>query len=585
MTQTLNTTRKDRASFEGRVALTLIGLLGVLPFIQWKHYYPITDFYTEWVAALLGFSAVIFYFRMLSELPVIATVPLLMIALVWLQYGIGLIDYAEHAALISLYLLWGALLITLGHAISRTIGLDRVVRSSAWFILVGGILSGIAAIMQHYRIPSFIDHFITPDASATVYGNLAQQNHFSDYVSIAIASLLYLVASKRLARIAALPIGAFLLFVLALSGSRSAWLYLAALSVLGAITGKKEQNSVLLYSALLLIPAFLVMQFLPHLHLISGHGAVTSGQRLLAKDSGIRLYLWREAWMMFRNAPILGVGFGQFAWHHFQYGPYFNDDRITGLYSNSHDLIMNLLAETGILGTLIVVGGIFLWARRIDMLWDSNALWIFSLLSVFALHSLDEYPLWYAQFFGLCMLLMGMAESRALRIPFFQATLAFILVLGSYFLVGLMRDYRELEGLLFPAYQSGKPPLAPAVLYDRLSHFREGTLLRPYVDFPMADMMRIDSVDLDKKLALSQRVVRYSPSGMTVYRGAAFLALAGMKKQAKEEVERASCSDPDLLIEAGKLYLSLAKSEPKAFMPLVVEVGYRIREREVKKSE
>lgn len=581
----MSTMGKGRAGFEDRAVLILIGLLGVLPFIQWKHYYPITDFYTEWVAGLLGFCAVLSYFRRLDELPVIAVVPLLMIALVWLQYGIGLIDYAEHAVLVSLYLLWGALLITLGHAIRRTIGMDRVVRSTAWFILVGGVLSGIAAIMQHYRIQSFIDHFITPDSSATVYGNLAQQNHFSDYISIALASLLYLVASKRLARLAAIPIGAFLLFVLALSGSRSAWLYLGALSVLGAITGKREQNSVLLYSALLLIPAFLAMQFLPHLHLISGHGAVTSGQRLLTKDSGIRLYLWREAWMMFRNAPILGVGFGQFAWHHFQYGPLFNDSRITGFYSNSHDLIMNLLAETGIAGTSIVVGGVYLWARRTAMAWDRHALWIFSLLSIFALHSLDEYPLWYAQFLGLCMLLMGMAESRALRIPFLQVALAVTLVLGSYVLVGLMRDYRELEGLLFPDYQSGKPPLAPAALYDRLSHFRRGTLLRPYVDFPIADMMQINSVDLDRKLALSRRVVRYSPSGMIVYRGAAFLAMAGMKKQAVQEVERASCSDPDLLVEAGKLYLSLAKSEPKAFMPLVVEVGDRIRAREIRNSK
>ncbi len=561
------------------IALILLGLMGMLPFLQWKHYYPLTDFYTEWVAALLGFCALLSAFRILHEIPRIAFVPLLLIVLVWLQYALGMIGYIQHAALVSLYLLWGALLAMLGYALKREIGLQKIIPVLAWFILAGGVLSGIAAVMQHYLIPSFIDHFITPDPSPTVFGNLAQQNHFSDYMALSIASLLYLASSKRINPIVALPIGLFMLFTLALSGSRSAWLYLGAMTMLGLLFCRG--NRTLLYGSLMLLPAFLVMQLAPHLHFISGHGAVTSGQRLVEKDSGIRLYLWHEAWMMFLKAPILGVGFGEFAWHHFEYGPLFNNSRISGLYNNSHDIVMNLLAETGISGCLIVFGGILLWARRIDISRDSHAFWLFSLLSVLALHSLDEYPLWYAQFLGLFMLLMGLTESSAFRIPFQKGIVAILLVLGSYVLVDLMRDYRVLEGLLFPDYQGGKHQLPPDKLFDRLDHFNRYTLLRPYVEFSLAGMLPINSIDLDKKLELSNRAVHYAPAGMILFRDAAFLALAGKSKEAKLEIERASCASPEDILEAGKLYLTLARSNPRQFMPLVVEVGTQVKLRNI----
>jgi len=62
------------------------------------------------------------------------------------------------------------------------------------------------------------------------------------------------------------------------------------------------------------------------------------------------LHLWRESWQIFGQSPWLGVGFGQFAWHHLQLLPALQQHYIQGLYNNAHNLVFQLAAETGIVG-------------------------------------------------------------------------------------------------------------------------------------------------------------------------------------------------------------------------------------------
>ncbi len=555
--------------------------MGFLPFLQWKHYYPITDFYTEWLAACLGLLALFFSFRRLDRLPLIALIPLSLIPVVWLQHTLGLIAYPQQAFLISLYLLWAALIAMLGHALKNEFGPGKVAEVLAWFILAGGLLNSFCAIFQHYHIGTVFDAFVTPDSAETVYGNLAQQNHFSDYTALGLASLLYLASKERMPWYFPVPFALFMLFTLALSGSRSAWVFLGAMALLSILFYRKERK--LLYGSLLLVPVFGIMQFAAHLSFLDPNHATTSADRLLviARDSGIRLYLWREAWLMFLKAPVLGVGFGQFAWHHFGYGPLFRNPAITGLYSNSHDIVLNFLAETGLMGSLLVFGGLFFWARRIGISSDIHAWWLIACLSILFLHSLDEYPLWYAHFLGLFMLFLGMGESRALRLPFARGAVAFLLISGSYMTTGLMRDYLDLEGLLYPRYHNGKPPLKPAALYAGLQQFRKGTLLAPYVDYSLAEMLPMDGKDLERKLELCERAAHFSPSGIVLYRYAALLALAGREREAEIEVERSASSDPDLLQEAFELYSGLAEKHPDEFLPLVGEVVMKLKEQDL----
>jgi len=134
-----------------------------------------------------------------------------------------------------------------------------------------------------------------------------------------------------------------LLFAMTLSGSRSSWLYLLLMVFLAwwSARGNAALRPLLRYSVLLVV-GFGLMHLIVQMSFMAGaDSGTTTVQRLLAYNGGgdtggsIRLYLWHEAWLMFMQFPMLGAGFGQFAWHHFQLLPLLQASNISGLYNNA----------------------------------------------------------------------------------------------------------------------------------------------------------------------------------------------------------------------------------------------------------
>jgi O-antigen ligase len=82
------------------------------------------------------------------------------------------------------------------------------------------------------------------------------------------------------------------------------------------------------------------------------------------------------SWLMFKDRPLLGWGFGQFPREN---RPFLND-RSTSLQLESirgyihHNTFLSILVELGLVGFLLFVGVLAAWARRAWLLWkDSKA--------------------------------------------------------------------------------------------------------------------------------------------------------------------------------------------------------------------
>lgn len=71
------------------ISLTLVGIMWVLPFLYYHHAYPLTTFYQEWSAAMLGLCAMSLLMTKdsaaLAAIPRIALLPVALILLVLLQ--------------------------------------------------------------------------------------------------------------------------------------------------------------------------------------------------------------------------------------------------------------------------------------------------------------------------------------------------------------------------------------------------------------------------------------------------------------------------------------------------------------------
>ncbi|MBI4937736.1 MAG: O-antigen ligase C-terminal domain-containing protein [Nitrosomonadales bacterium] len=565
-------------SRSARISLAFVGLMWVLPFLYYRHAYPLTTFYQEWGAAMLGLCAmpvlVSRRFWQQPEIPRVALLPVGLMLVVLAQLSLGKVAYFDQALLLVLYLLWVVLLIVLGHRLREEIGLPALAGALAVFLLLGAELSALVGVLQHFRWRTPLDTVVVIKISAAVYGNLAQPNHFADYVTLGLASLGLLFASRRLRAWQAALLAAPLLFVLALSGSRSAWLYLSCMAALAFLWQRRDKQCLpLLRYSLLLLLGFALMNALVQLPLFAA--GTSTAQRLIEGGTGnsIRLYLWREAWLIFAQFPLLGAGFGQFAWQHFQLGPELRATYINGLYNNAHNFVFQLAAATGLAGLLVLLGTLALWFRQARAAPRSiYHWWGFALLAVLAIHSLLEYPLWYAYFLGVAAFALGAMDSTTYRLELRGAgrwSVAAMLLLGLLSLFQLIHGYRNLEGLTAMRPASAADDGFSQRLRDGLGEVYQQSLLHPYAEMLMSGMVEASPDHLAEKRALNGNVMRFVPISPVVYREAYLLALSGEPGAAKRQLERAIWSYPGDFPSALEKLRELARNDPAHFAALL----------------
>jgi O-antigen ligase len=537
------------------ISLILVGLMWVLPFLYYYHAYPITTFYHEWGAALLGLGASTFLLArqhwLQPKIPRIVLLPLGLMMLALLQFIVGKAVFFDQTLLFVLYMLWVALLMMLGRALRLQFGLAVMAAMLAAFLLLGAELSALAGILQHYRWHTFLDTVVTAKNGIAVYGNLAQPNHFANYIALGLISLGLLRTKLRAWQTVLLVLP--LLFVLVLSGSRSSWMYLIGMLVLAYVWQRKDSSlKGLFHYTLLLLLGFGLMHFVVQLPWLSGStGSVTTMQRMMAGDTNgsIRLYLWHEAWLIFSQYPLLGAGWGQFAWQHFQLGPMLHAHYITGLYNNAHNLLLQFAAEMGIAGVLVLLFTIAMWFWQSvrAMHFTSAHWWSYAVLMVLGIHSMLEYPLWYAYFIGVAAILLGALDDGSYRLELGRLgrlSVAAVLLLGGMTLALLMHNYRSLELVISPQPNSANDKNLAQNVRDRLIALQQAPLLRPYAELFMNNYIEISPKDLDSKMAFNERAVKFIPVSFVVYRNAELLALNNQPDEARLQMERAIWAYP-----------------------------------------
>ncbi len=551
----------------------------VLPFLYYHHAYPITTFYQEWGGVLLGLCAMPLlvskgYWQQ-PELPRIVMLPIGMMLLLLVQYLLGKLLSFDQTLLLTMYFLWMALLVMLGHRLRVELGLPLLATVLAAFLVLGAELNALAGIIQHYRWHTFLDSVVTVKTSSAVYGNIAQPNHFADYMAMGLASLglLHIRWSLRAWQTALLVLP--LLFVLVLSGSRSAWLYLLFMAGMSYLWQRRDKSYLpLLKYASLLVLGFALMHLVVQLPWLAGaSGKVTTVDRLFAGSGSIRLYLWKESLLIFAQFPLLGAGFGQFAWQHFQLGGELHNLSITGLYNNAHNVVMQLAAETGLAGLSILFGtlGLWLWHG-----WREHCTlyqwWGYCVLAVLGIHSLLEYPLWYGYFIGVAAVALGLMESKTYRLELRnlgRLSVSAMLLLGALSLVQLYQGYKKLEATLALRPLSASDATYTPRLRDSLVGVYDYALLRPYAELYMTGMIEVSADHLAEKMTLNERAMRFVPIAPVVYRHALLLALSDRMPEAKLQLQRALWSYPSEFPVAQAELSQLALKDPAHFSALL----------------
>jgi hypothetical protein len=318
--------------------------------------------------------------------------------------------------------------------------------------------------------------------------------------------------------------------------------------------------------------------------LVGPEGRVlTGGERWLAMfamDAGqgneeIRPYLYRQAWTIFSQSPVLGSGFGEFGWYLFFDASSFNGVRSV-VDRHAHNIVLQLLAETGVVGALCVAVPLVLWA--IAFPWRKPTLdraWLVCILAIEAAHSMVEFPLWHANFLGLAAVMLGLGAEGffSFRLNVLRRTsLALILAFGLFTLAQVLVDYRSFERWYFEIEARGKAhmPLSGRQL-SRFTDPGNASFFAPYYDLLAAELIEIDDRELDAKLALNSQAMHLFPIPSAVLRQAALLYLKGEREPARLYLRRFAVVYPSYVPGYLNKLDKMARADPARFGGLFLD--------------
>lgn len=556
-----------------KIALGLIGLAWVLPFFSPNFFEPISSFYGEVIAFALGLLAVsMLVFRPLwagLRLPRTGLLFLMLAGAVLLHAALGKTAYPQISLLAALYLLWAAALAVLTPRLKELIGPEGMAKTLSWFLLAGALASSVIGLIQFYGVGTPISPLILPQVHGRIYANTGQPNHLASYLSLGLVSAGYLWSTRRLPTVAAVAAVLVLLPVLSASGSRSAWGYLLMLVVLSVAFARPLRDSDagrrLLIFSVVVAAGFAVAQFAPDfIRTESGTTAQSVAERMRAieADAPLRLRHWRKAWLMFSSAPLMGVGFGNFAWNSFLLNAQLPATGMEQVISHhAHNLVMHTAAELGIAGLAILLGGLGLWLRGLRGQRGSPQLWwAFGILGILGIHSMLEYPLWYAYFLGIAAVALASSESMATTAGGLRTgrpVLLLVLLLGWVSLANVYRDYRTMQ-LLQSARAHSSARQSEGGDTKGLLDLRRRSLFTPYIELALSRRMVLNRERLADKIALNGYVMRLFPDSDVVYRHAILLAMSGERDAARLQWDRAAASFPGSRQDAVRAVEALA---------------------------
>lgn len=317
---------------------------------------------------------------------------------VWLAWGPG--SLPSSLALSALGLLGAAALMAGGGAAARaTVAPQALFAAFCWgWVVAGGVNLAIAAVQVF--APAWADgHWLARSGlPGRAVGNLRQPNHLS---SLLMWSALAVVALRQMGqwrpRPAALMFAALMAGVV-LTASRTGLVSVLLLAAWGLVDRGLARDVRRLLGAAPLFYGLAWAGMWAWAHL---GGATFGGEARLAETdiSSSRFGIWANTLALIARDPWTGAGFGGFnlAW---SMTPF--PGRPTAFFDHAHNLPLHLLAELGLpLGgavcTLLLMA---LWRA-----WRGGAgpdAPVQRCAAMFALmigvHSLLEYPLWYAYF-------------------------------------------------------------------------------------------------------------------------------------------------------------------------------------------
>jgi len=413
--------------------------------------------------------------------PALAWVALATAAVPWLQWTSGKIVYLQDAAISSLYLVGFALCISAGATLAqrhRSTLLDGL----GLALIAAGIVSVGLGLIQWLGLASSWMVANLPRGGRP-FANLAQPNHLCTLLGMAAVMTIRGFERRQLSGPVASLAVAWFSFGIAMTQSRTGWLFVAALVLWWATArtraGLRLSTSAVLTGAVAFVAVVVSWPAINEALMLTAHPLEARLQ------PGTRLLHWQTLLDAAWRAPWAGYGWTQVSLA--QLAAALDHPASHEWILNSHNLAVDLLIWNGLPlgGALIAV--LAWWFVRQLTTCDSVDRWALLLaVAVVFIHAALEFPLDYTYFLFPAGLMMGAADhlratkdARALPSiarPGFVAVLVVACGVSGWAVSDYLRVQSAATQLRFVMARIGvdkvsEAPVPETVLLDALREF------------------------------------------------------------------------------------------------------------------
>jgi hypothetical protein len=441
-------------------------------------------------------------------------------------------------------------------------------------------------VIQFYGTPALLQDVVAELLYPyRAYGNIGQPNLYANYLALSGTALLFLWLRRNLRTGFALAAAVLLAWGFALSGSRTSLLYVLWYALLGLLAykvqsggdGRRLRSGAFGLAAVILAAQAAVPWLNGAIEL--SNAANDTLVRLLpaSLESEPRWQMWLLAWRVFTHTPFWGVGIGEFAGAAFRSGLSPDLTPFGQVWTSPHNMLLRLLAETGVLGTFLALGGLCSWCWQAGRRYFAGAQaamwWVIAAVGIELIHSMVEFPLWSAHFLGVTALLMGLGTQPGANSKT-ASRLSWAVAAGSCAALALatallLRDYVRFSSTRVTGtaltLASAADAARDAAVMRALTH----GLLAPPAEYWIILGAPLDRSRLPEMLKMSARVAHSYPAHAIIVRRAVFLAFDGQAAAARRLLTQALYSFPRRCTTTIRILSQALAADPDAIQPLL----------------
>lgn len=403
----------------------------------------------RFIEEYLVFIAIFFLFMGISfnkiKVPRIITPIFFFACIPLIQFALGGI-FLWTTAIISFFYLIIFSFAIIGAYNCESIDKSKLMIYLCFTLVISSCISVVMACSQWLNF--YIQYLPTLALSGSrPFANFGQPNHLSTFLFMGLVSSWYLYETNRIKSYFSYLISFFLIFGIALTQSRTAWVVCPCIAFFYFLIKNRAQFKLNTLGFCSLFISYIVfISTLPALtktleRLFELNLAQTSDIVSRASTGHGRLSLWQQSWDLILIQPWEGYG-----WNQVGISIVENIDRFYwGLwYSSSHNIVLDIFLWVGIpLGILILVYICRLLYILLIHAKSKEAYLSLIMMLPILVHASLEYPLSYSYFLLSLGLLLGIALADIKYLNFFEINKKFCIIILFIYATCLIIVWQE----------------------------------------------------------------------------------------------------------------------------------------------